>query len=174
MTDNSLNGGDTFDVHNTGDTVVESHDVHDTALINSTVSYSLIGTGVQQLTLSPLGTANLTATADITGNDTLNGNNGNDIFNDSGVTGSGNADTMVGNSTVVGGGDTFFVNNTADSITETGLSSTTALISSNVSFSLLGTGVHQLTLTGAKQPAASAVRKAETRSSAISAQAATS
>jgi Ca2+-binding RTX toxin-like protein len=122
---NSTSGGDEFIVNNTGDSVTESNG-GSAALVVSSVNWTL-GSHIDRLTLT--GTANLVGTGN-TDNDILTSNTG--------------IDTLVGNSST--GADTFVVNNTGDSLTETN-SGTAALVDSSVSWTL-GTHLEKLTLTG--------------------------
>ncbi len=129
-----------------GDTVLRGEpSPSTTAEVDSSINWTL-GTNINVLDLK--GTIALSGTANSTGHDILSGNSGNDILTDSGSSNSLNSDTMTGNSTVIGGGDTFVVSNASDTILESG-STAAALIKSGVSFDLTGTNVTKLTLTGA-------------------------
>ncbi len=147
------NSSDTFNVNAAGDTVSETNFGTNTALINSDVSFNLAthATNVSQLTLTAAG---ISGTAAGSGHDTITGSTlGGDTITDSSSALAANSDTLTGRSTL--GGDTFMVNNTADSVTETG-SATSSLISSSVNFVLGATGVTSLTLTGTATTAAAA------------------
>ena len=135
-------GNDTFFVNNTADKVTDTSTAASNR-ISSTVSYTL-PTDVNSLIFT--GTAALKATGN-SGNDSLTANTGADTL----VAGSG-TDTLVsgisGTDSLVGGSgnDTFFVNNTADKVTDTSSTAANSLVSS-VTYTL-PTGVNTLVLTG--------------------------
>jgi len=143
---NATLGNDTFYVNHAGDTVTETtatgNAAIDRAVVYSNTSFTL-GTNIEDLYLT--GSANLSGTGNNLAN-TIVGNTGTDVLSDGGVNVSG-GDTMTGNSTA--GTDTFIVNNAGDHVSEAGGAATTALIKSATTFSLAGTGVNDLTLTGA-------------------------
>jgi Ca2+-binding RTX toxin-like protein len=135
-------GNDTFVINNSGDLIQDTS----TTAINiakSSVSYSL-ATNVNNLLLT--GSGNIVGTAN-GGNDSLTANTGSDTLVagmgvDTLVSGTSGADSLVGGS----GNDTFFVNNTADVVTDTAIAASN-VISSTVSFTL-PTDVNSLIFTG--------------------------
>ncbi|MFD1356274.1 calcium-binding protein, partial [Methylorubrum suomiense] len=88
-------GSDTYIVDNIGDKAVEANGGAGTDLVIASVSYSLGGSELENLTLT--GTANLNGTGNSIAN-TITGNSGANILN-----GGGGADTMIGGA----GSDTF-------------------------------------------------------------------
>ncbi|EGF93198.1 hemolysin-type calcium-binding repeat 2 copies family protein [Asticcacaulis biprosthecium C19] len=98
-------GNDTYNVQNTGDNVVEAAN-EGTDLINSTVTYSLSGRQVENLTLT--GSANVNATGNGFAN-ILTGNSGNNILD-----GGANNDTLAGGA----GNDTYMISAAGDVVTE--------------------------------------------------------
>lgn len=127
-------GDDVFFVDNVGDKVVETSGAgNDT--INSSVSYTLLGGFVETLNLT--GAANINATGS-TADNTLVGNTGNNAL-----------DGGLGNDAMTGGrgNDTYVVDNGADVVNELSGEGTDTIMSS-VTWSLAGTYVENLTLTG--------------------------
>ena len=117
-------GNDTFVVDDAGDTVSENVS-EGTDLVNSSVTFTL-GANIENLTL--------------TGSGTING------------TGNALANTITGNSgtNVLSGGDgddTYFVQNTSDSVSENA-SEGTDTVNSSVTFTISDDDVEHLTLTG--------------------------
>src|SRR5262249_32519475 len=135
-------GNDTFVVNSTLDTVSEAVAGSTSAAVQSSVNFNLQTQGAHINILTLEGSGNLTGKGAAPGGDLITGNTGNDILDDNGGTA---ADSLIGNST--GGHDTFIVSNVGDQVSET-TSATTALVQSSVNFSLAGTGVNHLTLTG--------------------------
>ncbi|WP_428667705.1 M10 family metallopeptidase C-terminal domain-containing protein [Reyranella sp.] len=127
-------GNDTYYVDDAADTTVESKNAG-TDQVFSSVSYSLAGQYIENLTLT--GSGNTNATGNSLAN-TLTGNSGNNVLN--GGTG---ADTMAGGA----GDDTYYVNATSDSVIEAA-NSGTDLVFSSVKYSLSGQHIENLTLTG--------------------------
>jgi Ca2+-binding RTX toxin-like protein len=136
-------GNDTFVINNANDVITDTSTTASN-IISSTVSYTLPN-HVNALIFT--GTAALVATAN-SGNDSITANTGNDTLvaagsgNDTLVAGTTGTDSLVGGS----GNDTFFVNNTADKVSDTS-SAASNTISSTVSYTL-PTDVSYLTLTG--------------------------
>jgi trimeric autotransporter adhesin len=135
-------GNDTFVINSASDVITDTSTTTSNT-ISSTVSYTL-PTHVNALIFT--GTAALEATGN-TGNDSLTANTGADTL----VAGSG-TDTLVsgatGTDSLVGGtgNDLFFVNTTADKVTDA-TSSTSNTISSIVTYTL-PTNVNALVFTG--------------------------
>jgi Ca2+-binding RTX toxin-like protein len=126
-------GDDTYDVDQTGDVVVESANAG-TDTVVSAITYTL-GANVEHLTLSG------TAAIDGTGNslvNTLTGNSANNTL-DGGL----GADTLMG----AAGDDLYIVNETGDSAIENANEGTDTVVSA-VTYSLSGTHVENLTLSG--------------------------
>ncbi len=136
-------GGDTFMVYTTGDHVTELG-AGTTSAIDSYISFSLVNTNVNSLTLLALN-ADLTGTAN-NGADTIIGAAALTGHKDTLISGSG-IDSLVGNS--VDHNDTFTVGNSGDHVSENAIGGA-ALIKSTVSFDLTANAVHvnSLTLTG--------------------------
>ncbi|CAA2144025.1 hypothetical protein [Methylobacterium bullatum] len=128
-------GSDTYIVDNIGDKVVELSDAG-TDLVKASVSFSLGGSYVEHLTLT--GTGNLSATGNSLDN-VLRGNGGVNVLD--GKTG---ADTMIGGA----GSDTYIVDNIRDKAVEGSDGTGIDLVKASVSFSLGGSHVENLTLTG--------------------------
>ena len=127
-------GNDTYRVDNAGDVVVEKSG-HGTDTVQSSVSFSLGGQYIENLTLT--GTAIINGTGNSLAN-TLTGNAGNNILD-----GGTNADRMVGGA----GNDTYRVDNAGDVVVEKSGQGTDT-VQSSVSFSLGGQYIENLTLTG--------------------------
>ncbi len=126
-------GDDTYYVDNAGDTVAEAASGgHDT--IMASVSYSLAGIYVENLTLT--GSDDLNATGNGMAN-VLTGNDGNNR-----IDGGAGADAMSGGA----GDDTYIVDNAGDTVTENTASGTDE-VQARISFTL-GDNVENLVLTG--------------------------
>ncbi|WP_428673516.1 lectin-like protein [Reyranella sp.] len=129
-------GDDTYYVNATSDSVIEVAN-SGTDQVFSSVSYSLSGQHIENLTLTGTGNTN------VAGNSLANilvGNSGNNVLN-----GSTGADTMTGGA----GNDTYVVDNVGDTVVEaSGSAGGTDLVQSSVSFGLAGQFVENLTLTG--------------------------
>jgi Ca2+-binding RTX toxin-like protein len=137
-------GNDTYVVDNAGDKAIET-DSNGTDLVQSSVSFSIAGQFVENLTLTGSGNVNATgnslnnALAGNSGNNTLDGGSrGDDTLN-----GGAGADTMQGGN----GSDTYVVDNAGDTVVEANVSGSD-LVRSSVSFSIAGQFVERLTLTG--------------------------
>lgn len=143
-------GNDTYFVENSKDVVTENSN-QGTDLVSSRLTYTLPA-NVENLTLT--GTAAIKGTGNglnntLTGNgaaNELNGQAGNDR-----LVGGGGNDTLIGWSgadAMIGGpgNDTYFVENTGDSVTEN-LNQGTDLVSSRLTYTLPA-NVENLTLTG--------------------------
>jgi Ca2+-binding RTX toxin-like protein len=128
-------GDDTFTVDNTGDRVIEASGAG-TDLVLSSVSFSLSGQHIENLTLT--GAAAINGTGNSLANRIL-GNSAANVIN--GGTG---ADTMAGGS----GNDTYTVDNTGDRVIEAS-GGGTDLVLSSVGFNLSSQYIENLTLTGA-------------------------
>jgi serralysin len=126
-------GNDTYYVDNVGDSVVEN-DVEGIDRMFSSISMT-IAANVERLSLT--GSANINATGS-GNNDVLDGNSGNNIIN-----GGAGQDAMSGGA----GNDTYYVDNVYDTVVEAANEGTDTVMAS-VSFSLSGTHVERLTLTG--------------------------
>ena len=144
VTFDSLAGGDgndTYFVNNTGDTITEVS-TGGVDLVSSSVNY-VLPVNVETLTLT--GTA-VSATGNSTNGGNLNGNVGNNILTDGGVAGvsTGPIYVLAGGS----GNDTYIVNNSADTISETA-SGGVDTVKSSFSFTLTPSlNLENLTLTG--------------------------
>ncbi|WP_428672822.1 hypothetical protein [Reyranella sp.] len=126
-------GDDTYLVDNAGDTAVEASG-GGTDLVQSSVTYSLAGQFIENLTLTGSGNTNATGNGQA---NALTGNSGNNVLD--GGTG---ADTMTGGA----GNDTYGVNSVSDTVVEVA-GGGTDLVQSSVSYTL-GLEVENLTLTG--------------------------
>ena len=126
-------GNDTFYVDNAGDRAVELTN-QGTDIVYSTVTFSLGGQYIENLTLTGTGSINATGNGL---NNTLVGNSGNNVLN-----GGAGADIMSGGL----GNDTYYVDNAGDKVTELTNQGTDRVISS-LSFNL-GDFIENLTLTG--------------------------
>ncbi len=129
-------GNDTFIVDNAGDRVIEGTSQGTADAVAASVSFSLAGQHIENLTLTG---ANAIAG---TGNGFANRLIGNGAANR--LDGAGGADRMEGN----GGNDTYVVDNAGDVAVETP-NQGTDLVESSVTFSLAGQHIERLTLTGA-------------------------
>ncbi|MEP9401705.1 calcium-binding protein [Sphingomonas sp. VNH70] len=128
-------GDDTYYVDSTGDVVQEANNAgNDTVL--SWVSYTLAGSFIENLTL--LGQLTNTNATGNSLNNVLTGSGGNNII-DGGL----GADTMIGGN----GDDIYYVDNSGDIVVENASQGTDTVISS-VGFTLAGSHIENLTLTG--------------------------
>jgi Ca2+-binding RTX toxin-like protein len=127
-------GNDTFYVDNAGDRVTEANG-QGTDKVNSSVSFSLSGQYIENLTLT--GSANINGTGNSL-NNTLIGNAGRNALN-----GSTGTDRMEGKA----GNDTYYVNTATDKVIEANGQGTDKVYSA-ASFSLSGQYIENLTLTG--------------------------
>jgi Ca2+-binding RTX toxin-like protein len=133
----SLRGGlgnDTYIVDHAGVTVVETGVGTDT--VESSVSFTL-GANVEDLTLTGTDTINGTGN---TGANTIIGNDSANTINSGGGAG---VDTLIGG----GGNDTYIVSNTDTTVVED-VGGGNDTVQSSTSFSLAGTEIENLTLTG--------------------------
>ena len=134
---NEMRGGqgdDTYFVDYVGDTVFENYN-RGTDLVQSSVSFSMAGQFIENLTLTGKGSINGT------GNGLANillGGEGNNVLD-----GGAGADEMRGGQ----GNDTYIVDNAGDTVFEN-YNRGTDLVQSSVSFSLAGQYIENLTLTG--------------------------
>ncbi|EGF89884.1 hemolysin-type calcium-binding repeat 2 copies family protein [Asticcacaulis biprosthecium C19] len=136
--DDTMTGGDgddIFYVDSAGDLVFENSG-EGADMVVSSVSYSLLGTGLEHLTLS--GAANLSGKGNQRAN-VLTGNSGNNAL-----------DGDAGNDTLTGGAgdDTYYINSKGDVVVENHYEGHDSIVSS-VSYSLFGRAVEDLSLTGA-------------------------
>ncbi|MEI8208659.1 MAG: hypothetical protein WCG16_05610 [Methylococcales bacterium] len=127
-------GNDTYSVDNVNDVIIEN-DGEGIDTVNSTISYSLDGTFLENLTLS--GTSNINGTGNSAAN-TLTGNAGNNT-----LIGGAGVDTLIGG----GGNDTYIVNVTATGALEDKVAGNTGLDTLQVVGS--STNVTATTLTAA-------------------------
>ncbi|EGF93199.1 hemolysin-type calcium-binding repeat 2 copies family protein [Asticcacaulis biprosthecium C19] len=127
-------GNDTYNIQNTGDNVVEAAN-EGTDLINSTVTYSLSGRQVENLTLT--GSAIVNATGNGLAN-ILTGNGANNVLD-----GGSNNDTMAGGA----GNDTYLISAVGDVVTENPNEGIDTIQSSFTT--TLGANVENVTLNGA-------------------------
>lgn len=129
-------GSDTYIVDALGDKALELSGAAGTDLVKASVSFSLGGTYVENLTLT--GTGNLDATGNSLDN-VLRGNAGANLLD-----GKAGADTMIGGS----GSDIYIVDTIGDDVVEASGGTGTDLVKASVSFSLGGSYVEKLVLTG--------------------------
>lgn len=136
-------GNDTYTVDSIGDTIAENAN-EGTDSVNSSISLTLEGTNLENLTL--LGTNNINGTGNAFDN-AINGNTGNNTL--IGLDGNDNLDGKAGNDTLEGGkgNDTYTIDSVGDVITENANEGTDSVRSSLTS-SLDGTNLENLTLTG--------------------------
>jgi hypothetical protein len=125
-------GNDSYYVDNTADTITENAN-EGTDSVFTTVTYTLT-TNTENLTLQ--GTTAINGTGN-TLNNIITGNTGNNV-----LTGGTGADTLIGGA----GNDSYYVDNTADSITEN-LNQGTDIVFSSVTYTLT-TNLENLTLQG--------------------------
>ncbi len=138
-------GDDTYYVDATGDLITEDI-TGGTDTVLSTISYSLVGKNLENLTL--LGTAAINATGNV-GVNTLIGNAGNNVLD--GGAGMDN-DIMIGGL----GDDTYIVDNLGDVVTEgAGEGKDTVYASLAYDLGVYAANVENLTLTGADSISAS-------------------
>jgi Ca2+-binding RTX toxin-like protein len=135
-------GNDIYQLDNAGDTIVETFS-GGTDQVNSSRDYTLVGTNLENLTLTGAALVGIgnTAANKITGNSLVNdlqGREGNDTLD-----GAGGADTMTGGT----GDDIYFVDVTGDTTVETSSSGGTDTVNSSVTLTL-ATLVEKLVLTG--------------------------
>ncbi|ESQ90087.1 hypothetical protein ABAC460_09980 [Asticcacaulis sp. AC460] len=128
-------GDDTYIVNSTGVVITEISG-NGTDLVRASVSFSLAGQVIENLTLT--GGGNVNATGNTLGN-VLTGNGGNNVL-----------DGGAGNDTLIGGlgDDTYYVGATGDVVTELTGEGTDTIFAS-VTYSLAGKQVENITLTGA-------------------------
>lgn len=142
----SLNGGlgnDSYFIDNVGDIIIENVG-EGTDLVQSSITFDLTGTNLENLTL--IGTVNINGTGNsnnntLTGNaanNTLTGGQGNDQLN-----GGVGVDTLIGGL----GNDSYTVDNIADVCVESAGEGVDTL-SIPFNFNLTGTNIENLTLTG--------------------------
>ncbi|MEP9400493.1 calcium-binding protein [Sphingomonas sp. VNH70] len=127
-------GDDTYYVDSTGDVVQEANNAG-TDTVLASVSYSLAGQFIENLTLTGTGNSNATGNSL---NNVLTGNAGHNVIN-----GGLGADTMIGGN----GDDIYYVDNSGDIVVENASQGTDTVISS-VGFTLAGSHIENLTLTG--------------------------
>ncbi len=136
-------GNDYYYVDNAGDVIVEAAGAG-TDTVNSTLDYSLLGTELENLTLSGIVALNGTGNNfnnSLSGNaldNVLMGLDGNDVLN-----GGLGADTLIGGA----GNDYYYVDNASDVIVEAAGAGTDT-VNSTLDYSLLGTELENLTLSG--------------------------
>jgi Ca2+-binding RTX toxin-like protein len=132
-----MNGGagnDTYIVDNAGDVIIEGNGGGSDS-VYANLSYSLTGSYLENLFLT--GTANINATGNA-GSNLLVGNGGNNVFN-----GGAGADTMNGGA----GNDLYYVDNAGDVIIE-GNGGGTDSVYTGISYSLTGSYLENIFLTG--------------------------
>ncbi|KQT60204.1 hypothetical protein ASG52_18880 [Methylobacterium sp. Leaf456] len=130
-------GSDAYYVDNVGDRCVEANGAAGTDHVYASVSYALGGSELENLTLT--GTGNLNGTGNSIAN-ILIGNGGANVLD-----GKGGADRMIGGA----GSDTYHVDNVGDRCVEANGAAGTDLVYASVSYSLGGSELENLTLTGA-------------------------
>ncbi|KQT13098.1 hypothetical protein ASG40_19870 [Methylobacterium sp. Leaf399] len=138
-------GSDTYYVDNLDDKVIEATGAVGTDLVYASVSYSLAGAHLENLTLT--GAGNLTATGNSLAN-VLTGNSGANVLD-----GLGGADTMSGGA----GSDTYYVDTIDDRVLEATGAVGTDLVYASVSYSLAGSR------TTSSPPASTAARPRASR-----------
>ncbi|ESQ76635.1 calcium-binding protein [Asticcacaulis sp. AC402] len=128
-------GNDTYYIDSSGDKIVELAG-QGTDLAVASVSYSLAGAVVEDLTLT--GTADINATGNGVGNK-LNGNSGKNVL-----------DGAAGNDTLTGGlgDDSYYVQSTGDKVVES-LGQGYDVIYASATYTLTGRYAEELRLTGA-------------------------
>ncbi|WP_428659015.1 hypothetical protein [Reyranella sp.] len=127
-------GNDTYYIDDAGDFVAEANNAGVDQVFSS-LSYSLAGQYIENLTLT--GSGNINATGNSLAN-RLTGNSGNNV-----LTGGTGADRMAGG----GGNDTYYVDNAGDFVAEANNAGVDQVFSS-LSYSLAGQYIETLTLTG--------------------------
>jgi Ca2+-binding RTX toxin-like protein len=135
-------GNDRFVVDNAADRALESSATGGTDAVESSVSFSLAGQYIENLTLT--GTAASVANGNGLAN-VLAGNAAANVLN-----GAGGADTMSGG----GGSDRYFVDASGDRVIEGSATGGIDTVESSVSFSLAGQFVENLALAGTGATAA--------------------
>jgi Ca2+-binding RTX toxin-like protein len=136
-------GNDTYYVDNAGDRVTEATG-QGTDLVYASVGFTLGGTAIENLTL--MGTANINGVGNGLANIMI-GNSGNNTLTaaagDDTLDGGAGVDILIGGL----GNDSYYVDNAGDRVTElTGEG--TDLVYASVNFTLGGTAIENLTLTG--------------------------
>ena len=129
-------GADVYIVDNPGDRVVELASDAGIDTVLSVATFSLDGTGAENLTLA--GSANVNATGNGVAN-ALTGNSGANLLD-----GKGGADTMKGGV----GADVYIVDNPGDKVVEVASDAGTDTVLAVCSFSLDGTAAENLILAG--------------------------
>ena len=127
-------GDDTYTVDNVGDQVIELAG-QGTDTVNSAVTYSLAGQFAENLTLTGTGSTNATGNGS---DNVLIGNIGNNVL-DGGI----GADTLSGGL----GDDTYVIDSVGDQVIELANQGTDT-IQSSITYSLAGSQIENLTLTG--------------------------
>ncbi|WP_156387820.1 calcium-binding protein [Methylobacterium sp. Leaf399] len=129
-------GSDTYYVDNAADRAIEADSAVGTDLVFASVSYSLAGSHLENLTLT--GAGNLNGAGNSLAN-VITGNSGANVLN-----GGLGADTMSGGA----GSDTYYVDNVGDRALEANGAAGTDLVYASASYSLAGSDLENLTLTG--------------------------
>ncbi|WP_019864975.1 beta strand repeat-containing protein [Methylovulum miyakonense] len=134
-------GNDTYVVDTTNTTATNGDQITDggtgTDLVQSSVTYTIFDTAVENLTLTGSGVIN--GTGNVSAN-IITGNAKNNVLDDGGA---GAADTLIGGV----GDDTYNVNNSGDTVTESASQGTDTVVAS-VSYTLTDVDVENLTLSG--------------------------
>ncbi len=134
-------GNDTYVVDATNTTATNGDQITDggtgTDLVQSSVTYTIFDTDVENLTLTGTGVINGTGNASA---NIITGNGKNNILDDGGA---GAADTLIGGA----GNDTYNVNNSGDTVTESAAQGTDIVVAS-VGYTLTDVDVENLTLSG--------------------------